>query len=147
MAAAETTAAETERRAKAGSLPADAQDSVENRAAVEGWRDRLAGLRAKAETAEDAARHAEARAASTEGVAAQAAPAPGATAARRPCRSRFRLAAIGVGVVFVGGRRRCMGQPLASVLGAIVLLAGVVALAMTIARKPAAAPAEALAVG
>ena len=51
------------------------------------------------------------------------------------------LAATGVGVVFVA-IGVLMGQPLASVLGAIVLLAGVVALAMTIARKPAAAPAE-----
>ena len=138
---AETTADETERRAGNAALPAGAQDTVENRTAVEGWRDRLAGLRAKAQAAEESARQSEARAESTEGVVAENAPAAQA-AGSKLLPIVLSLAATGIGVVFAAFGV-LMHQPLASVLGAIVLVTGVVALTVTIVRKPAAAAAEA----
>ncbi len=132
IAAAENTAEETERRANAVTLPEGAYDSVENRAAVDAWRDRLAELRVKAGSAEEAARRAEAQAASTEQVAGEITATAPAESSRLPMA--LSLVSVGAGVVSVAVGL-LFSQPLAAVLGAVVLLAGAVALAVALSRR------------
>ncbi len=137
IASAENAAEDVDRRVKATALPEDARDSVENRAALDAWRDRLAELRVKAEAAEESARRVEAQAASTEKVAADTAVGPAASN-----RLPFALAvgAVVVGVAFVAAGLM-LRQPLASVLGAVVLLVGAIAGALGLSRRPSSADA------
>ena len=120
IASAENSADDIERRIAAGpAIPQDAQDSAENRAAVEAWRDRLAALQADVAAAERAAAASSASAAGAESVAetpvAQAAPQDGR------CRSRSRASPSRLGVIFLAaGLLIAPPQTLVSVLGAAV---------------------------
>lgn len=135
---AEATADDIERTIAAGpALPAEALDSVENRTAVDSWRDRLMRLQVAAETAEATAVQAAAQAAGSASVAqaaAQAAP---------PHRGRalpvtFALIGLVVGIVFAAaGLMLSPPQPLVVVLGGVVALLGVVGLGIALLRRPA----------
>ncbi len=138
-AIAENEAEDAERRARSAELPVAASASVENRAAVEAWRDRLNGLRVKAESAQDAARQAEARAAGTEQIAEESVPV--SAPASRAVPVAFSAAAVVIGIAFVA-IGVLVRQPLAAVLGSLVVLGGVAGLVFAFARKGAVGAAE-----
>jgi len=139
--AAETRADDAERRVKAmGAVPDNAADSTENRTVVETWVERLAALKADASAAENTARTAEAQAVATEQVAAAAEPPVARAGApiALVVSSAFVILA-GVGVTVAGF---LMGQLLFGGLGAVVAVAGVIALAAALLRpKPTSAAA------
>jgi uncharacterized protein YhaN len=143
IATAENSADDTDRRIAAGpAVPAEARDSAENRAAVEAWRDRLAMLRADADSASRAAAQAAAKAVGAESVAVEQAPA--APAASRSLPIAFAAVALAIGAVFVAaGLLISPPQLLVSALGAAVAVLGTVGLAVALLRRapaPAALP-------
>ncbi len=135
---ADVAASEVERRAATFALPDGAVDSIENRTAVETWRDRLTGLRGGAEREEYTARQAEARAAGTEQIAAETtAPASG-RANSRVLAVVLATIIVAAGLVFAA-TGVLLRQPIATVLGGAVVAAGAIALVVAITRKPVAA--------
>jgi uncharacterized protein YhaN len=132
---AENSAEDADRRMAAGpAVPPEARDNAENRAAVEAWRDRLANLRADSDSASRAAAHAAAQAVGAESVAVE--PAPAASTGNRSLPIAFAAVALAIGVVFAAaGLLVSPPQPLVSVLGAAVVVLGVVGLAIALFRR------------
>ena len=140
---ADASADEAQRRAAAITAPPQAVDSAENRAAVEGWRDRIATLRAKALNAEDTARQAEARAQATSNVVATSTSAPA------PSSSRVLLVGLAAVLFAVGCVLVAYGivqrQLAAAGLGGVAALVGFVALVAVLIRPPSTgAPGQSL---
>lgn len=145
MTASETAADELRRSVRAMTdLPELAEDRVEHRLTVDGYRDKIAGARAEAEAAERAAQRAEAQAAGAETVLAQATASSAA-----PTRRHGSLIAIAAVAALAGailaGVGLLAGQTAATLLGAVVALLGVIALVALLARRPAADQNAALA--
>ena len=138
---AEAGADDLNRRAAQIDVPAQAVDSPENRAAVEGWRDRLAALHAKAQATEEAARQAEARAEASAEVAASVRPSAIESNSRvLPVVLAVALCAIGAAVAGLGALQQ---QGASFVLGAVVLIGGVAAFVLALKGRnttDAAAP-------
>jgi uncharacterized protein YhaN len=101
-------------------LPTGVSDSVQARATVEEWRDRLSDLERKSQAAADASVAARARAQETAATAAELTPRGGS--AGRPVLPAIAALAIGVAAVAVGV---LTGQWLASGLGVLIAAAGV----------------------
>lgn len=127
---AEADAASALARAEGTLAPADARGDVETRTAFESWAERLTRLAAESESAARSASAAEARAESTAEVAA----APAAARVRRPLAAiALALLALGVGVVAVAAGV-LLKQPLAAVLGGLLVVAGAAGLAVALLR-------------
>ncbi len=133
--AQEAAAAEARRRAEAdGALPAGAVDSVASRAEVERRRDELTMLRSEATAATRAAEAAAARVVAVEKHAAEFA-AAGTVGTERSGKPRIlAVVAIVAGAVFAAAGAMSQ-QYLAAALGGLLILAGVIALTMVLARK------------
>jgi len=133
----EASAAEARRRALAdGALPAGAVDSVASRAEVERRRDELMQLRTEATTAVRSSESAEARLTASETHAPEFTPTAGSARSNTP--RILAIATMVAGAVFaVAGS--LLQQYLAAALGGLLIVAGVIALAVVLTRKPVAA--------
>lgn len=133
--AQEAAAAEARRRADAdGALPAGAVDSVASRTEVERRRDELTMLRSEATAMSRAAEAAAARLIAVEQHAAEFAGADAAVPARSGLPRVMALVAMGTGTVFAAAGA-IMQQYLAAALGGLLIVAGVIALTASLARK------------
>ena len=129
---ADANAEEAQRRAAAFAVPEQAADNAENRAAVERWRDRLASLRMSVQRDEEVARQAEARRDALRQVVAAPVAAP-ATSRTLP----IALAAITcVGGAVIAAAGLLQKHPVITVLGAIVMLAGIPSLIVAWLWRP-----------
>ncbi|MGV8084297.1 MAG: AAA family ATPase [Coriobacteriia bacterium] len=117
-------------------LPQGAVDSVANRTAVNSYRDRLASVRADADAAERAAQRAEAQAAGSEVVLAQALAEGSAPSNRRGSFVAIAAVAALAGAL-LAGVALLAGQPIVAMLGGAVGLVGVIALIALLLRRAA----------
>ena len=142
VSAREADAAEARRHVDSGpDLPADATDGVAERTEVDNRRDLLIRLRAECDTAARSADAAEARAHGMEHAIATSAPITATSRSRMAIA--LSLAAAGVGVASIAAGMLA-SQLIAAALGAVLVLAGVVALVVALTRKPVSSGAEPL---
>lgn len=132
----ENAAEDVQRRIQTGPvLPAGAADTVENRAAIEVWRDRLMRLQTEAEAAERGALQSDAKARGFEAVAReQAVSAP--PTSRSKTLIAFAAIAVLLGAIFMAtGLLVAPQQLLVSALGAAVVVLGAIGIALALFRR------------